>query len=671
LSLAGRYCVLMPNTARGGGISRKINSAADRRRLKSVIAELDIPEGVAVIVRTAGSQRSKPEIRRDYDYLLRLWSEIRDATLSSTAPSLIYEEANLIKRAIRDLYRSDMEEILVEGEQAHKAAKAFMKSLMPSHAKNVKLYKDPAIPLFQRHQVEGQIDAMHSPTVQLKSGGYIVMNVTEALIAVDVNSGKATRERHIEETAYKTNSEAADEVARQLRLRDLAGLIVIDFIDMEESRHDRSVERRLKDALRSDRARIQIGRISAFGLLEMSRQRLRPSLVETTTGMCPTCQGTGHVRTTESAALHIMRALEENAVRHGAGEISVTVPTDVAMHLLNNMRARLVELERIHDLTIRIGTDSNLIAPNHRLERAGQAAAGREEPTSSRRGSEKVETGESDGERQRGRGRGRRRRSDGGRSEAPRESAPPAAGQADAEVKDQTEDDTAAVAASETQTDGTGEPVKRRRRRGKRGGRRRGRRDSAATTGAENADTESTEDSVDSAPDTGEAEVIAEAAAEIPSTEATESPASEDTAKKKSRSRRAGSGRRRTTAKSATAKSAKAKFTDAEAEKPDEKPADTAGTEDFEPAKEAKEKKPAARKPRRRTRKPAEKPADKPAAAQGNDDPAPALAAMPPASEPTKNTDSPASDTPPPTESGSEGEATEQTQRRGWWQRWG
>src|SRR6516162_5668036 len=296
LSLAGRYCVLMPNTARGGGVSRKITSVADRRRLKDVLEELDIPEGMGVIVRTAGGERSKAEIKRDYEYLLRLWNEIRDLTLRSTAPAVIYEEGNLIKRSIRDLYTRDIDEVLVEGEEGYRTAKAFMKMLMPSHAKRVQPYRDNQIGLFHRFQVESQIDAIHSPVVQLRSGGYVVINQTEALVAIDVNSGRSTRERNIEETAVRTNIEAAEEIARQLRLRDLAGLIVIDFIDMEDHRNQIAVERRLKDALKNDRARIKLGRISAFGLLEMSRQRLRPSLVEASTQPCPHCGGTGFIR---------------------------------------------------------------------------------------------------------------------------------------------------------------------------------------------------------------------------------------------------------------------------------------------------------------------------------------------------------------------------------------
>ncbi len=299
LSLAGRYCVLMPNTARGGGVSRKITSITDRRRLKDILEELDIPEGMGVIVRTAGAERSKAEIKRDYEYLLRLWNEIRELTLQSTAPALIYEEGNLIKRSIRDLYTRDIDEVLVEGEEGYRTAKAFMKMLMPSHAKRVQPYRDPQIGLLHRFQVESQIDAIHSPIVQLRSGGYVVINQTEALVAIDVNSGRSTRERNIEETALRTNLEAAEEIARQLRLRDLAGLIVIDFIDMEEHRNNGAVERRLKDALKNDRARIQVGRISPFGLLEMSRQRLRPSLVEASTQPCPHCGGTGFIRSTE------------------------------------------------------------------------------------------------------------------------------------------------------------------------------------------------------------------------------------------------------------------------------------------------------------------------------------------------------------------------------------
>ncbi len=376
LSLAGRYCVLMPNTARGGGISRRITSAQDRKRLKSIIEELDLPEGMAVILRTAGMERSKPEIKRDYEYLLRQWDDIRETTLKSTAPCLVYEEGNLIKRAIRDLYSRDIEEILVEGEEGFKAARAFMKTLMPSHAGRIQLYNDPTVPLFQRFQVEAQLDEMHSPTVRLKSGGYIVINPTEALVSIDVNSGRATRERHIEETAYKTNLEAADEIARQLRLRDLAGLIVIDFIDMEDNRNQHAVERRLKEAMKSDRARIQIGRISPFGLLELSRQRLRPSLLEVSTERCPHCAGTGLVRSTESTALHVLRAIEEEGMKLRTAEAVVHVPTMVAIYILNQKRDALVGIEARYGLRVSFSRDDALIPPAYRMDRVrGRTAA--------------------------------------------------------------------------------------------------------------------------------------------------------------------------------------------------------------------------------------------------------------------------------------------------------
>ncbi|MEE8189549.1 MAG: ribonuclease E/G, partial [Kiloniellales bacterium] len=465
LSLAGRYCVLMPNTAKGGGISRKISSQSDRRRLKRIIESLDFPDGVAVIVRTAGSERTKAEIKRDYEYLMRVWGEIRDTTLASTAPALIYEEADLIKRSIRDLYQSDMDEILVEGEEGYKAAKAFMKSLMPSHAKKVKSYKDPAIPLFYRHQVEGQIDAMHNASVQLKSGGYIVMNMTEALVAIDVNSGKATRERHIEETAYKTNMEAAEEIARQLRLRDLAGLIVIDFIDMEVSRHNRGVERKLKDAMRHDRARIQLGRISPFGLLELSRQRLRPSLFESSTTVCPHCNASGYVRTTESMGLHVLRALEEEGIRHGGGELVAAAPPDAALHILNQMRERLVDIERRYGFKVRVLGDESLISPNYRLERLSQGG--------------RVEVVEAPGEAEAEKGERSRR----GRSRRRRRKAEEPAVAAEAEATEEV----AEVAAAEANGDLGEDKPKRRRRRGKRGGRRRSRqrRDEAPASAEE------------------------------------------------------------------------------------------------------------------------------------------------------------------------------------------
>jgi len=369
LSLAGRYCVFMPNTARGGGVSRKISNQTDRRRLKSILSDLQGPPGGSVILRTAGSERSKAEIKRDFEYLLRQWELIKEVTLESVAPALIHEEANLIKRAIRDIYTRDVEEILVDGEEGYRAAKDFMKMLTPSHARKVKPYRDAAMPLFHRFQVDSQLDAMHSPVAQLRSGGYVVINQTEALVAIDVNSGKSTKERHIEETAVKTNLEAADEIARQLRLRDLAGLIVIDFIDMDDNRNNAAVERRLKEALKQDRARIQLSRISAFGLLEMSRQRLRPSLMETAFHTCQQCHGTGLVRSIESTAIAMLRVIEEEGVRRRSSEVTLHVPTPVALYILNNKRAMLTAIESRYDFRVSIEGDDSLIIPAHTLDR--------------------------------------------------------------------------------------------------------------------------------------------------------------------------------------------------------------------------------------------------------------------------------------------------------------
>ena len=366
LSLAGRYCVLMPNTARGGGISRKIVSQTHRRKLKSIVSDLEVPGGMGVIVRTAGQNRTKAEIRRDFEYLLRLWDSVRDLTLDSTAPMVVYEEADLIKRAIRDMYAKDIDEILVDGEEGYRVAKDFMRMLMPSHAKKVQPYRD-RIPLLHRYQVEQQLDSMHSNVVQLKSGGYLVFAQTEALVAVDVNSGRSTKERNIEETALKTNLEAADEVGRQLRLRDLAGLVVIDFIDMDENRNNRAVERRIKEALKDDRARIQVGRISSFGLMELSRQRLRPSLFEASTKICEICSGTGFVRTTESTSLHVLRTIEEEGIRGRAARLTVHAPANVALYLLNQKRDHLTEIQQRYGMQVYILGDEALVAPDCRV----------------------------------------------------------------------------------------------------------------------------------------------------------------------------------------------------------------------------------------------------------------------------------------------------------------
>ncbi len=373
LSLAGRYSVLMPNTARGGGISRKITAAPDRKRLKSVVEDLEVPEGMGVILRTAGASRTKTEIKRDFEYLLRLWETVRELTLKSTAPALVYEEGSLVKRAIRDLYNKDIDEVLVAGDEAHKEAKDFMRMLMPSHAKNVKPFKDTQ-PIFVRYGVEHQLDAMFSPVVQLKSGGYVVMNPTEALVAIDVNSGRATREHHIEDTALRTNMEAAEEIARQLRLRDLAGLIVIDFIDMEEKRNNRSVERKMKECLKNDRARIQVGHISHFGLLEMSRQRIRTGVLESSTETCSHCAGTGRLRSVSSVALQLLRTLEDTLVKSASNDLIVRTRSDVALYVLNQKRGHLREIEARFGVTILISADATLAGQQYyAIERGGPA----------------------------------------------------------------------------------------------------------------------------------------------------------------------------------------------------------------------------------------------------------------------------------------------------------
>ena len=384
LSLAGRYSVLMPNTARGGGISRKITNAQDRSRLKTIAEELDVPEGMGVILRTAGASRTKAEVKRDFEYLLRMWETVRETTLASSAPTLVYEEGSLIKRAIRDLYSKEVEEIVVAGETGYREARQFMRLLMPSHVSSVQLYRDTA-PVFAKAGVESQLDAMFSNQVTLKSGGYLVINQTEALVAIDVNSGRSTREHNIEDTALRTNLEAADEIARQLRLRDLAGLIVVDFIDMEESRNNRAVERRIKDALKNDRARIQVGRISHFGLLEMSRQRIRTGVLEGSTVVCPHCQGAGVVRSTASIALHVLRVLEDALIRSSTHDLIVRTRTLVALYILNQKRLNLRDLERRFGVVILVEVEDTLTGANyHAIERGEPATGVKSEPDTSK-----------------------------------------------------------------------------------------------------------------------------------------------------------------------------------------------------------------------------------------------------------------------------------------------
>jgi ribonuclease E len=531
LSLAGRYCVLMPNTTHGGGISRKISSTGDRKRLKEIMGEMELPKGMGCIIRTAGLKRTKSEIRRDFDYLTRLWDEIRDNTLHSVAPAMIYEDSSLIKRAIRDIYSKDVEEVIIDGDESYKTAKEYMRLLMPSHARRVQQYKDRT-PLFQRLQVESQLETMYHPVVQLKSGGYIVINPTEALVSIDINSGKSTREHNIEETAVKTNCEAADEIARQLRLRDMAGLVVIDFIDMEDNKNVRTVERRLKEALKNDRARIQVGRISQFGLMEMSRQRLRTGVLEASTHECPLCKGAGFVRSISSSALFALRGLEEDASRLRAAQINLKVPPDVAIYILNNKRAEVAEIEDRCGIRVDVLPNPLLQVPDYELERLGTGpmkpikpmeapiiivedepdypeeededdeplisgdidgedeSEDGEKPAAKPRGRARDE-GERSPRDSRGRGRGRRRR--GGRDREDREGTPVVAAE-DAAIAEDGEA-TAAIDADapENETAAEAEQRRSRRRRGRRGGKRRRDGDGDAPDVAAEPGTESLE----------------------------------------------------------------------------------------------------------------------------------------------------------------------------------
>ena len=538
LSLAGRYCVLMPNTARGGGISRKIADQTSRRKLKNIVSDLDVPEGMGVIVRTAGQNRTKTEIRRDFEYLLRLWDSVRDLTLDSSAPQVVYEEANLIKRAIRDMYAKDIDEVLVDGEEGYRVAKDFMRMLMPSHAKKVQPYRD-RIPLLHRYQVEQQLDAMHSNVVQLKSGGYLVFAQTEALVAVDVNSGRSTKERNIEETALKTNLEAASEVGRQLRLRDLAGLVVIDFIDMDENRNNRSVERRMKDSLKDDRARIQMGRISSFGLMELSRQRLRPSLFEASTKICEICAGSGFVRTTESTSLHVLRTIEEEGIRGRAAQLTVHAPSDVSLYLLNQKRDHLAEIEQRYGMRIFILGDETLIAPDCRvtvdqtrtaqeieeieLERRRNAEAmPMPDDNNDNDDDEDVSTAEDmdaasdESEEEKPKERRRRRRRRSRKRSDERQADGGTEVEADANAEDTTDEaETSDASAPASDGEGDGEEKTRRCRRARRGGRRR--RTNSRSEDANGAATDGAGNGSEASSDNGSENgaIAAEPAAEI------------------------------------------------------------------------------------------------------------------------------------------------------------
>ena len=540
LSLAGRYCVLMPNTPRGGGISRKIANASDRKRLKSVVSELDLPKGVGLIIRTAGASRTKTEIKRDADYLLRLWTNIRELTLNSVAPALIYEEGNLVKRVIRDLYDKEIDAVLVEGEEAYKEAKAFMKMLMPSHAKKVQHYKE-TVPLFLRHQCEAQLEAIYSAVAPLKSGGYLVINPTEALVSIDVNSGKSTRERNIEATALKTNMEAAAEAARQMRLRDLAGLIVIDFIDMDENKNNRAVEKKMKDMLKRDRARLQVGRISQFGLMEISRQRRRSSLLEGSTTTCPTCKGTGHLRSTESSALVALRGLEKEGTRGRAKRVRISVPTSVAIYLLNEKRDHLLMIEQRFAMSISVTADDSILAPEFSIEALENREPGEELPIAplSVESIEAIEIDDTsdeddDDEEAEARDEGREdsRDASGGRRRRRRRRRKPSSDDTAAAMEvvnveadgqdDDDEGDEPKAARSASDEDGDDQP-RRRRRRGRRGGR--GRRRTEDEVNADEAGTESGEAADAAAPVTGEGTETG-----VPAETADADPASRDAA---------------------------------------------------------------------------------------------------------------------------------------------
>ena len=527
LSLAGRYCVLMPNSSHGGGISRKISSAADRKRLKGIIAELGLPKTMGCIVRTAGLSRTKTEIKRDFDYLARLWDEIRENTLKSTAPALIHSDSDLIKRAIRDIYNREIEEVVVEGDEGYRAARDFMKLLMPSHAKRVKHYADP-VPLFQRYGAEDQLTAMYDPVVQLKSGGYIVINPTEALVSIDINSGRSTKEHGIEATALNTNLEAAREIARQLRLRDMAGLVVIDFIDMEYGSNVRKVEKAMKDALKNDRARIQVGRISSFGLMEMSRQRLRTGVLEATTRECPHCDGSGLVRTASSAGLSALRLIEEEAAKGRGIVISLFASTEAAIYLLNAKRADLAEIELRYGVRVEVipegeneGAKMRVISsgPRNEFVPTFQPIVDDEvldiEDDEDEAEEEAEEQRDDEGEGRRGRRRSKRRRPRGREREDGERGD-----EADGEADDGEEREDGAAAAE----DGEGSPAKKKRRRGRRrrGGKGRGEGE-AGSEGAEEGTDESGADADDGEGEAVEAvavepasEPVAEAEAEAP-----------------------------------------------------------------------------------------------------------------------------------------------------------
>jgi ribonuclease E len=691
LSLAGRYCVLMPNTAHGGGISRKISSAADRKRLKGIMADLKLPPSMGCIVRTAGLQRTRTEIKRDFDYLARLWDGIREETLKSSAPALVYGDSDLLKRAIRDIYNRDIDEVIVEGEDGYRQAKEFMRLLMPSHARKVKQYAH-AVPLFQRAGVEDQLSAMYNPVVQLKSGGYLVINPTEALVSIDINSGRSTREHNIEQTATATNLEAAQEIARQLRLRDMAGLVVIDFIDMDHSSNVRKVEKAMKEALKNDRARIQVGRISAFGLMEMSRQRLRTGVLEASTRTCPHCEGSGLVRTASSAGLSALRMIEDEAARGRGSHITLRASQEAAFYLLNRKRAELAEIEDRYGVLIEVVADGEIEGARMSVEAAGPPPAYApkieplvEEPEDEEDYVEEIdeeeEAEEAEAEAPRAReerpraaegddeGRGKRRRRRRGRGRRGREQeGGEEAGSEDAEGAEQVEDEAEAddvveagadVAPVASQPEGEeGEGGRKRRRRGRRGGRR-------GAAGAEEAVNEAAGAVEDAAEPAEPVAEVAEPVAEAPQAEAD---AEAEPAPKPKRTRRK---KADPAAEAAPAEAAPAEAVtpapEAEAEaapKPKRTRRKKADAE-AAPAEAAPEapvaEAEAAPKPKRTRRKKADAPAETEAAPAAE-----APAEAPVAAEAAPQADAPAAEG---GDAGTEDGGDGQTPRRGWWQR--
>lgn len=490
LSLAGRYCVLMPNTARGGGISRKISNATDRRQLRKIIESLEVPQGMGLIIRTAGSKRTKTEIKRDYEYLLRLWENVRSLTLESMAPSLVHEEGSLIKRSIRDLYTKEIDTVLVEGDASYREAKDFMRMLMPSHARNVKKFSDN-YSIFQKFKIESQLDAMFNPQVPLRSGGYLVINPTEALVSIDVNSGRSTRERNIENTALRTNLEAAEEVARQCRLRDLAGLIVIDFIDMEENRNNRSVEKRLKDSLKNDRARVQLGRISSFGLLEMSRQRMRSGVLEGSTSVCPACDGAGVIRSTESTTLSMLRTIEDHSAHGDGQDLLIRAPAKAGLYLLNNKKGQLLQIESQGHFSVNIEIDNTLSEGQFEIvkrqkkkdeTKRDDAAKPKSAPVDSDTEHSARSADEEQEEKQTGQGKSKRRR----RRRKPKEDKAAASGTTESSVEGPAESaDSQATTDNNAEASPDQDTPKRRRPRGRRGGRRNKNRDAKTQEMAE------------------------------------------------------------------------------------------------------------------------------------------------------------------------------------------